>query len=349
MLPALLLAVSAVASQGTAAPIPDARTLEDRVVAQRAALARGHIELESSIRIGERSIKTRRSIYFDGRKIRGDVTRLDGQKSDERDAPAREINCFNDKSFIYYNDEPIGGGHSMAINLVDLRSFTNDRETHSVSDPRLLGIAPTDVAMLVYFRLNALVVGSGTEPRSVSREAYKGQDCYVVSRGASGGPGKGRLRLWIAPAKGMGVVRSERRSGSDDSAIVDSVESELERIEGPGIWYPRTCHYRRVEGGKVTREQDVLVTSATFNQPIDPAVFTLAGMEVPVGKRVLPTPSENGTFMWDGHRVVASSTPAELAPAERFRKGGTFLGVSSVLLLVVAGGAAWRAFWKGKA
>lgn len=345
---ALVLALAAATSQDPQSP-PEARRLEEQILAQRNGLARGQVTLESTLIDKGTTIKTRRVVSFDGKKIRGDVIKLDGQKSADRDDAAREINCFGEKDFIFYNDESPDGGRAMGINVTDLKFFRNEDNRHSISDPRLLGLAPADVALHVYYKLNSLIVGSGKEPRKVEAAEHRGLKCWLISRPFAG-PGKAELRLWIAPEKGMSVVRAEFRvplaSGKE---LVDSVESEVVKLEGSATWYPKSCHYRRTEGGEVTREQHVAVTSAKFNAPVDATVFTLAGMEVPVGKRILtfPDPS-NSRKVWDGHRVTTLVSKVTRAQGDKFRSGGTFLAASGVFL-VLAAGAGWRAYARGEA
>ena len=85
---------------------------------------------------------------------------------------------------------------------------------------------------------------------------------------------------------------------------MDSIDIDIKKYEGD-VWFPMTVIFQRKKDEKLVYRNVVTVSDATFNQPVDPKVFTLTGMGIPAGT---PIVYKNGpphpATMWNGKEVV---------------------------------------------
>lgn len=167
-------------------------------------------------------------------------------------------------------------------------------------DPRLIGIAPETFANLVYFNLNAILARPDRQRSTVTEEDQSGERCWKVEYERRDGI---IVSLWFNPARGGGVVRSELRSGARGE-IRDSLDSEVVKEPGSGVWFPASCRYQRTVDDKVVQEEELRVQVIQFNQRVDPITFTLAGMNIPPDTPVLRQPKNEPGLTWDGTKVV---------------------------------------------
>jgi hypothetical protein len=87
---------------------------------------------------------------------------------------------------------------------------------------------------------------------------------------------------------------------------VYAIESEPARDPVSGTWYTRSYRYRQESNGVVEFDERLVIHHAEIDRPIDPKVFTLAGLDIPVGEAYRDVTSDRLRY-WDGSKVVRES------------------------------------------
>jgi len=128
-----------------------------------------------------------------------------------------------------------------------------------------------------------------------------------------------RVTFWIAPAMAYSVMQTEFSSVSKSGKRrTQRVHSKLAQHES--IWFPSECEYTCHSDDELVAHELWTVTNAVFNAPIDPTLFTLAGLELPQGTYVVGTsiePNKLALKVWDGQQLTEpppSSTVATQPP-----------------------------------
>jgi hypothetical protein len=156
--------------------------------------------------------------------------------------------------------------------------------------------------------------------------------------------------VWVVPAWGDSVVKVQIAGVPGGQTLVDRVETEVAQVGADGVWFPTVCTYTRLLGGELEYRQVAKIEVKSLNRPIDPRVFTLAGMDLPSPIPVITEKStpEKPVVMWDGTKLVDATPytrPAHPSVVPRPVAAGAFrawLWVASELAAVIAAFAAWR-------
>ena len=117
------------------------------------------------------------------------------------------------------------------------------------------------------------------------------------------------MQVWIDTDLSSDVVRMDG-SGTDKQGSVHtfSLRSSGHRQILTDLWYPTEIHTIHASNGKPTLEEHFKIDFHSVNLPIDPIVFTIAGMNFPNGKSViLPGTDGKGYVIWNGKVVLESS------------------------------------------
>lgn len=115
-----------------------------------------------------------------------------------------------------------------------------------------------------------------------------------------------RVTFWIAPELGHSVVQTEFSSLSKQGKRrTQRVHSKL--AQHGDVWFPSECEYTCYSDDELIAHELWIVKNATFNSPIDPAVFTLAGLELPQGTYVVGDSGQQGKLapgVWNGGKLT---------------------------------------------
>ncbi len=122
-----------------------------------------------------------------------------------------------------------------------------------------------------------------------------------------------RVTVWIAPEMGHSVLQTEFSSISKGGKRrTQRVHSKL--TQHKELWFPFECEYTCYSDDELVAHELWVVKNATFNSPIDPTVFTLAGLELPQGTYVVGDSGQQGKLalgVWDGENLTdPPSSPA---------------------------------------
>jgi hypothetical protein len=194
-------------------------------------------------------------------------------------------------------------------------------ESGPAFDPRLLGCTTSDYMNMprpLAAKSPALEYNSPKlTPPTVEAATVDGEAAWVlknmvIRNGVDN-------RVYFFPAKGNSIGLIEYSGKSDEYAFYGRYRSELEQDPGTGIWFPKKLVGEAFRNGAVKYRDVVTVHLREFNQPIDPAVFTLAGMNIREGAEVYD-PSLNRTgkdrprLQYRGGQIVPYKEDASARP-----------------------------------
>jgi len=210
-----------------------------------------------------------------------------------------------------------------------------------VFDPRTIGLVPMTLSGLPFARIDLCLTRpdrKGTSTRAepiddepVQRVEYERKDgCWI--------------RAWISPAKNYSVLRMEiaaRRK--DGSEWVTSIDCRPKAHNNGAVWFPESVTLRQHRNGELMEEEIATIRSAAFNQPVDPAVFTMERLGMPLGHMIQDL-SNASAGTWDGEKVVPLAAPppppADLKP--RIHKTWLLLSLASAAAAALAFWVLWR-------
>lgn len=292
--------------------------IEDRVLAGRTAITQAHMVFESSITYlkdsEERPLDIVRTFYLDGEKVRCDERRRYDQQQwfirqpyDPGAAYFTEKRCFSEDEFFLYSDCVSADGKQLIVRVTE-RGRALKIDGYRVPDLRNLGLTPDSFANSGFDLMERFIRAPHRENLSVSPAVEQGEECQRIQftlRGTF-------VQVWVAPSKGYSILRHRGEFDFEDTHYVDDIQLNVKEHNESGIWFPVSSHYRRTENGRRTREERLKVTIVSLNGPLDPKLFTLAGLDIPVGERV----SKQGAspldyhLVWDGDRVISTRASA---------------------------------------
>ena len=323
-------------------PVPEAIALERRTLRARRAIACGEVEYRVVRRLDSGKIEQEfeyRTV-FDGQRIRCDVScrlpALSNAGDDAASSVVRRCVYTKDALFRYIKVNSPGGSSKVVYkrepNVRDLALFWRDR-----IDPRLIGVVPADPLVLHGASLESFLGLSDRRNTSVERQRVADLETWRIECECSD---RSRRRMWIAPSQNYSIVRAIIVPGSGGGSLLDRIECENREYGSPGVWYPRRVCYERFVDGKFYYEVVLTVQKARFNQPVDEAVFTLAGMDIPEGTRVIGLSGlGQGPEMWDGSSIVPlrmHDPPGDLDGERPSGRNPFRRPTSSIALLLVA-------------
>jgi hypothetical protein len=180
---------------------------------------------------------------------------------------------------------------------------------------------------------------------TVTKSSWNGQDCQLVEYTGLHGE---KVQIWIAPALGYNVTRLVITGLSAKAGVPwkTTVESKIAQWGSNKVWYPSSCVYQRERGGKIMEKEEVVVTEASFNEPLDPKAFTLAGLDLPEGipingNGIKPAPMGKENVWLKGkvrQRTFQAAPPLAPAPqaSEPQRVRGWLVVVSALAASIAA-------------
>lgn len=326
---------------------PPPSAAEREALAARRAIKSAVVEIESKkfAVTGEITWESTRKLWLSGDNRRQDwqQRRVAAPAHKEDDTPRagkelpggrfvrsgdakRILTCYSGVDFIHWMELPDGATPS-ALNI---RKGEAGKESKGQTplDPRWLGMAPIGVGSLIHYGAIDSLVGNPERTKvSETKDTWEGKPAVRV-RFEHTKVGTAMIEVWIVPEWGHSVVRV---SESDDKEMLEQwVENKVSLDKSSKLWFPISCVVGRTEKGIKTREEESTITVKSLNGLVDPKVFELAGMNIPVGTPVL-NHAERGSYVWNG-KEVAKAEPARANWAEEPR--GLFTGGGLGLLLM---------------
>jgi hypothetical protein len=290
--------------------IPEAIALELRTLAARRAIVSGEVEFElvRTFDPAEPGQRYEWRATFDGERVRCDVIRRLAGSSGAADTPdASEVRraAFTQNGFFRYSQRSRREGSTQV--RYGFRSAKPCSPLIAVGkiDPCLIGVVAADPFVLHSASLESSLALPDRANTSVESKRLGGLETWRIQYDRGDGA---RVRMWIAPSQDYNVVRAIEELDYGCESVTHTIECENRKYGVPGIWFPHQVRYQRFVDGKRYYGVVLTVVKASFNQPVDEQVFTLAGMDIPRGTPIfdLPGPREC-PLIWDGRRVVPAS------------------------------------------
>ncbi|HET6574461.1 MAG TPA: hypothetical protein VFG68_12710 [Fimbriiglobus sp.] len=129
--------------------------------------------------------------------------------------------------------------------------------------------------------------------------------------------------VYLFPGKGGSVGLIENSGKTNGYSYHSRYRSDLEQDARTGIWFPKKFVGEGFVNGALKDRDTVTVHLCEFNLPIDPSVFTLAGIKVADGEEVydpskLYPKGPPPRFQYRGGQIVPyqKKTPVEPPPPE---------------------------------
>jgi hypothetical protein len=272
----------------------DTDTIVRRAVGYRAGIQRGHVMF--SVRYNrntnaadyEQVIKNY-DMYFDKKSVRSIVHW-------NHPAWARVTKTVvTDENFISEwskEDRVVTGPRSESTMAIYVQE---------AFDPRLLGLVPVDVSLLYRSSIGHPFFFSENEHSKAIDDKLDGQDALRIDYRIA--PDR-RVRLWIAPRIGYGVLRLERENGTPGQPghSLAVVSSKFEKSERGGIWFPKEVTRRQFSGDTLLTEEVIHVERVQLNTDVDPAFFSFKGLALEPGTKVMDV--HHRMMIWTGSQLV---------------------------------------------
>lgn len=310
----VVLVVAATCGQGP--PPPDPVALERRAVESRLAIHTLHVKLtierewhDAYGRPGKGGKVAEFEIWQDATHYRADIFTKSTSMSEDMALGRRRVvcrNCEKPGHAVQYFE-----GSGVALIPPDNPLLRTLFEGGDAFDPRLLGCTTSDhvnmprpgTAKTVPLEYNSPQFTAPTvEAATIDGEAAWLLKNKALRTGVD-------TRVYFFPNKGGSIGLIEYSGKSEEYAFHGRYHSELEQEPDTGIWFPKKFVGEAFRSGAVKYRDVVTVHLREFNRPIDPAVFTLAGMNIREGAEVYdPSPNRTGKdrprMQYSGGQIV---------------------------------------------
>lgn len=297
-------------------PVPGPVALERRAVEDRLTIHTLHVKLtlEQEWFGTEKGGKLMHfEIWQDATHYRADIfTERSSMEQDLANGRRQVLcrNCEKPGHVIRYFERSglslIPPGNSMASEL--LRSG-------EAFDPRLLGCTTDNYLNMkrpgAAKTLPLIFNSPESTPATVEKATVDGEGAWVLKNTIIRSGSNRRITFF--PDKGGAIGLIEYSGKSDSYAFRGRFHSELEQEPRTGIWFPKKFAGETFRNDAIRDRETVTVHLREFNQPIDPAVFSLAGINVRQGELV-HDPSLNRTGK---DRPLMQYRDGQIVPYER--------------------------------
>jgi hypothetical protein len=334
--------------------------VEEKAVAARRAIVSGELRMKAerwNVQPQRRMVyQEELTVLFDRDKVRLERQQFLPAIGKAADGTAEKtVLVATDKDFMFYSnvlasldpriaaktglDKTAGKeslGDARPVMATKGRRDQIGADAHRVFDPRTIGMLPTWLSGLQSAAIDHCLTRPDRKGTSTRAESIGGEPVQRVEYERKDGC---RIRAWVSPAKNCSVLRIEIAKQWEDGKWVTSIECRPKAHNNGAVWFPESVTARKHRNGELIEEEIATIRSAAFNQPVDPALFTLEGLGMPPGHMISDL-SNASTGTWDGEKVVPLRAPppppADLEPGIRW---------TWVLVSLASAAAAALAFW----
>jgi hypothetical protein len=216
-----------------------------------------------------------------------------------------------------------------------------------------MGISTASYAILHSYTIDKSFVNPNRTEVTVKHMQWKGRPAVAISYRK--GPGWPLIATVFVPEMDYCIVRAELTEDGDGKRGNEYrvMEAEPARFGKNGTWFPKSISMTATSDGAALERCKIQVRDAVFNEPIDPSMFQIIGMEIPADTYAnvpaKPGVAGSGRMVWDGTKLVSVEPkqevlddvpPAGLAPQSR-----SWALVVSITLACVAAVSLAANFW----
>ena len=261
--------------------------LEHKCLEGRRKLNSGHFVLESKVWRGDISREMaytygrRLELWFDEAQdaIRADARLLPGVPKSSNTFSGRETNVHVKSQLIHWHDSEEKGVKDF-VAILDKKNEVKSDFRWSIPHPRCFGLVPAGLINLSRFAFDDIVGRKERElPELQSRDTKEMEVRYpyrIADQDLI-------CRYWVDPAQAFSVTRIELQlvsAGTD--GLVETVETTYKKDMAAGIWFPSFFTYKRMEKGVWRVKEENSVTLSEINVSVDPSLFTIEGLHLPL-------------------------------------------------------------------
>jgi hypothetical protein len=301
------LTLLAVASHCALALASPAMEIMQKAVDNRLKITQGDIhftiETANESSHGEYANRqTRRAIFEPGR-FRMDASYLYLHELNQDGKPATaHAASLNGETFIAFSDSVTPSGQGMPIEMGELKRMQSNARDLLIS-PLSLGMS-SDTPSKESSVDEDLKIFKDRREEFARTETLDGRMVEHVgwTRPVDGG----RFEYWVSPSEGYSIVRARTTVKYPHGLAVENAVITIQQYgsEAFPLWFPQTFESINTMDGKLERKQRVIVTEATLNEPLDPKLFELAGMNPRPGQSISREPSNGKHEIWDGEKIA---------------------------------------------
>ncbi len=303
-----LLAICSPAVLGDETDLLTSEKIASLIISSREAVRSGVYETRSEVfKIGSKPQiqTTRRSLYFDETRYRCDslVPRLSNFSRKIEDT--RIISCRNCEgagNHVAYRTGRTSDGLPLDVYIRDLELVSPFE--YPELDMRLIGLFPADTSSLMNFSLSEFseIVGSSSTVSAVT------DNLLITSTN-----GEIAREILVSPSKGFCVLESKCKYIHEGQQMIELVKTDWVKDEMGDAWIPLHCHFEQRIDDCVVSSEDTEISAQQVNGKLDPAVFSLAGMEIPEGigiTRMVGMEKAVDFFHWTKGRIEKRTSQA---------------------------------------
>lgn len=281
--------------------------IESGILKQRKSIKYGHVSWTSAysnfINNVERKVISKREVWFDGNKRRGDFT----HQPDQNQPPVREVHCQNcekDGYSVMYTDQKLTNG----IMALDLRKRNSKDVSIYLSniDPRVFGIVPMDTANSIYLTVDSVLGLANKRNIIIQSGKWNGKDSVQYSFEFTQNLKNKKLEVIVVPSYNNAIVSLDLFYQDGLLSYHDSIKSEIQILESLRQWYPRRINYSREVDGRVQEKEEVEFHIVNFSDIPSTDIFMLSGMSINSDTPISGYTLAGKPVYWDGSKLTES-------------------------------------------
>lgn len=185
------------------------------------------------------------------------------------------------------------------------------RESYGLYDPRYLGFTPGGVSNIALSGYGFLIGRADRGEVSVAAEQLGSIKTWRLSFTTLDGSD---IKYWVAPGMGYRPIQISSIARNGKQQVEFHTRAELKYYLDGKVWYPSKVESSMRVDGEVVKQNNIIVTKAQFNCEIDPKIFTVAGLGLEPGRRVVDdTNKPERLLLWNGESLVPVNPVAEYA------------------------------------
>ncbi|MCG6157244.1 hypothetical protein [Rubinisphaera margarita] len=301
-------------------PTDEIDRLETAVLLNRQKINSSVVRYSSSGYIHKLSspmVPTESTVYFDGDYFRFDKVDLaitEKLKSEEAEPHVgADYIVYSPDASVTWSSIP-AVEYTVVVSVSPPQEFfTSDNHYIDLRKVGMngFGIYDDDRA----FFIDSTIRGEGRSDFTLTRDEINGYPVQVLSFTQSGQNNSlelkdtpKRISVYIDENRGPSVVRVERSTDYGNGWISKVVSNtEVTLLDGTDIWVPKKHSVMSYDNGQLQSESHCDIEILSLNEPIDPEMFSLNALGIPIGTPVSLLKDDvdpRDRYEWDGSTIA---------------------------------------------